>query len=222
MPLPAKLATDSPRTRREEVVAVLRENIVNGTLAPGEPLLEEHIARLLDVSNTPVREALRTLASDGLAEIQPNRGARVTTLTAKDAADVVAAYALLSTAIWRDAVHNLTDVDIVAMRAAHDESQRLARSGDFAAAMVSIGAFHQAAQDRCSNDVLITLINHVRYPMSRVTRLRMPSNLLTSLWDFQGPVIEALEAGDRIGAAERMADGWTFFTALMNTAEQAG
>jgi DNA-binding GntR family transcriptional regulator len=68
-------------TSAERVVHALRELILGGELSPGARLGEVELAERLGVSRTPVREALSRLAAEGIVEIQPNRGARVTTWT---------------------------------------------------------------------------------------------------------------------------------------------
>ena len=64
----------------EQVYNVLMDSIVNGSLEAGTELREQHIAKQMGVSATPVREAFKRLASDGLIEIVPYRGAVVKTL----------------------------------------------------------------------------------------------------------------------------------------------
>src|SRR3954469_14838165 len=62
----------------------LRQRVVGGTYAPGEQLKEEHLARELAISRTPVRAALKRLGDDGLATADPNRGVRVAEWTEFD------------------------------------------------------------------------------------------------------------------------------------------
>lgn len=58
--------SDPARLRSEEVYAVLREEITDGVIAPGAPLVEDELAQRLGVSRTPVRESIQRLAADGL------------------------------------------------------------------------------------------------------------------------------------------------------------
>ena len=60
---------------------ILKQRVVGGTYAPGSQLKEEHLARELDVSRTPIRAALKRLVGDGLATADPNRGVRVSEWT---------------------------------------------------------------------------------------------------------------------------------------------
>lgn len=66
----------------------LRQDIVSARLQPGEPLLEEELAKRLRVSRTPIREALRKLNHDGLVRLVPNKGAFVRVLTPRDIREI--------------------------------------------------------------------------------------------------------------------------------------
>ncbi len=68
---------DDHRTLHEVVAERIRTAILNGTLYPGERLVEDRLAQEMDVSRHPVREALRTLQLEGFVEISPRRGATV-------------------------------------------------------------------------------------------------------------------------------------------------
>ena len=68
----------------DAVTARIRDMIVDGAYLPGSRLPERVLCETLGISRTPLREALKVLASEGLLEIAPNRGARVAGLTADD------------------------------------------------------------------------------------------------------------------------------------------
>src|SRR5947209_7313266 len=65
----------------EEVVSILRDMILEAKLAPGSRIAEPALCRRLGVSRTPLREALKVLASEQLVELLPNRGAVVSSVT---------------------------------------------------------------------------------------------------------------------------------------------
>ncbi|MGN2393630.1 GntR family transcriptional regulator, partial [Pelomicrobium sp. G1] len=69
------------RPLHHEVAARLRDMIIQGELAPGARLNERVLCQQLGISRTPLREALKVLATEGLVELLPNRGAVVTQLT---------------------------------------------------------------------------------------------------------------------------------------------
>jgi DNA-binding GntR family transcriptional regulator len=78
-----------------EVYKVLRSKIVNGELEAGSKLVETHLGKMMNVSRTPVRQALIRLAADGLVEVLPNRGARVRKWTTQDVLEVFEIRAVL-------------------------------------------------------------------------------------------------------------------------------
>jgi len=71
-------------TAAERAYEALKQRVVGGTYAPGAQLKEEHLARELAISRTPVRAALKRLVDDGLATADPNRGVRVAEWTEYD------------------------------------------------------------------------------------------------------------------------------------------
>lgn len=104
----------------DEVTARVRDLIVDGTLAAGSPVHEVELAGHLGVSRTPVREALKVLASEGLVDLLPGRGAVVKVFTAKDAQDMLALIALLEQHAGERAVH-AGDAEIAAIVALHEK-----------------------------------------------------------------------------------------------------
>ena len=103
----------SPTTRllHEEVVDSLRELIMHGDLAPGTKLNERVLCEQLRISRTPLREALKYLASEGLVELLPNRGAIVAALEPARLQQIFsvleALEALAGELAWRNATDEL-------------------------------------------------------------------------------------------------------------------
>jgi GntR family transcriptional regulator, carbon starvation induced regulator len=88
-------------SRTEWAERRLRATIVSGQLAPGARIRVEDLAAEWDVSPTPLREAVRTLAGEGLIVLQPQRGARVAELSAEETLDVYATRILLEPMVLR-------------------------------------------------------------------------------------------------------------------------
>ena len=82
----AEILPIAPRVLHQQVGARLRQLIVEGTLEPGRKLNERELAAQLQVSRTPLREAIRMLAAEGLVELLPHRGAVAAQLSAQDVA----------------------------------------------------------------------------------------------------------------------------------------
>lgn len=99
----------------EKVYQNLRSDILSGTFRDREELRETALAKTYGVSRTPVREAIRQLALEGLVDTIPNRGAYVHNIHGKDVKDVYAIRSLLEGLAARWAVENITDEQIEAM-----------------------------------------------------------------------------------------------------------
>jgi DNA-binding GntR family transcriptional regulator len=104
------------RRRRRGLVAdaerYLRRQIIRGEIAAGTRLQQEHIAEMLDMSITPVREAIVGLASDGWVVLEPNRGAFVLPITLESVEEWAQLTQLLMEFIMKRAIEHGTTADI--------------------------------------------------------------------------------------------------------------
>lgn len=98
---------DPLQTRQEMVTARLREAILRGYFRPGQKLDQNEIARQLQISRSPIREALRTLAAEGLVEIIPHHGVMVTELSTKELEEILLLRGILESMAARLAVPQL-------------------------------------------------------------------------------------------------------------------
>jgi DNA-binding GntR family transcriptional regulator len=101
------------------VLSHVRDAIVEGRLAPGSRIPERDLCEQLGVSRTPLREALKVLAAEGLVELLPNRGARVRTFTADDVRYYFELMAGLEAAAGRLACKRITAAEIAAIEELH-------------------------------------------------------------------------------------------------------
>lgn len=106
------------RTERvtDTVYQMLRERIVEQRFAPGSKINVDEIAKQLDVSRTPVHEALTILANDGLVEVKPRRGTFVTSFTARDFAETLDIRRALELLACETVVENASDTEIADLR----------------------------------------------------------------------------------------------------------
>jgi len=95
-------------TIQKVVVDSLRESILDGSLKPGERLVQDEIATQFGVSRIPVREAFRTLAAEGLVTFEQRRGVIVTELTRKDVEEIMKVRAVLEGMACRAAAERAT------------------------------------------------------------------------------------------------------------------
>jgi len=119
----------SPRALYEEVAELLRQRIFSRELAPGSWIDELKIAEAYGISRTPLREALKVLAAEGLVTMKVRRGAYVTEVSERDLADVYHLLGLLEADAAGVAATIATEAQIEALRQVHRELEDAARPG---------------------------------------------------------------------------------------------
>jgi len=110
--LSGKESNAQPTTLQQQVYERIKQDIITGTLAPGQLLNESELAKRLGVSKAPVRGALSQLQGDNLVESIPRKGHLVTTLTFRDIHDVFELRLILERAATRLAAERITDAEV--------------------------------------------------------------------------------------------------------------
>lgn len=114
----AKIEEES-ESLHDEVLSRLRDFIVEGHLRPGERVPERQLCETLGVSRTPLREALKVLAAEGLVELSPNRGARIREFTPEDVREFFEMLAGLESTAGRLACERITEESVAEIEALH-------------------------------------------------------------------------------------------------------
>jgi len=114
----------------DTLVSHLRDMIIEGDLSPGTRLHEGQLGEQLGVSRTPLREAIKYLASEGLVELVPSRGAVVKRFSAKDVHDMLTVLQTLEELAGKLACEAASDAGIAEVRALHDEMVQRYKAGD--------------------------------------------------------------------------------------------
>ena len=105
----------------DEILTRLRDHIVEGNIPDGGRVPERQLCEMLGISRTPLREALKVLASEGLVELLPNRGARVRQLSEHDLGELFDVMGGLEGLAGRLACENITDAEIAEIERLHYE-----------------------------------------------------------------------------------------------------
>jgi DNA-binding GntR family transcriptional regulator len=105
----------------DEILMRLRDHIVEGNIPDGGRVPERQFCQMLGISRTPLREALKVLASEGLVELLPNRGARVRPLSEQDLGELFDLMGGLEALAGRLACENIRDVEIAEIERLHYE-----------------------------------------------------------------------------------------------------
>src|SRR3954471_927200 len=109
----------SPRALYEEVAELLRQRIFSRELAPGSWIDEMKLAEEYGISRTPLREALKVLAAEGLVTMKLRRGAYVTEVSERDLAEVFHLLALLESDAAASAATLASDAQLAELQALH-------------------------------------------------------------------------------------------------------
>ena len=117
----------SPRALYEEVAESLRQRIFNRELVPGSWIDELKIAEAYGISRTPLREALKVLAAEGLVTMKVRRGAYVTEVSERDLADVYHLLSLLESDAVGVVAATATNLQLAELEALHQELEKAAK-----------------------------------------------------------------------------------------------
>ncbi len=181
-----------------EVVSRLRAAIVDGELAPGARINERELCERFGVSRTPLREALKVMASEGLVVLLPNRGARVATLTRADIENTFKVMACLEALSGELACARITDEEIAELRALHYEMLAQHARRDLPAYYRLNERIHHMILMASGNPVLIA--THAGLAL-RIRRARYVADMPHGWWD------QAVREHERILDALTRRDG---------------
>ncbi len=184
----------------QEVAVRLRQRIVEGQLAPGAKLNERELAELLNVSRTPLREAIRMLAAEGLVELLPNRGAVVAQMSAQDVADTFEVIAGLEGQSGELAAQRITEAELAEIRALHYEMMAAWTRRDLPTYYRLNAQIHAQINAAARNPVLAHTWRTVN---ARLQALRFRSNFDEAKWKRavkeHERMVELLAARDSAG-----------------------
>lgn len=185
------------KTLHEELTEAIREQIVNGELPPGVRVPEKELCELYAVSRTPLREALKVLATDGLLTLEPNRGAWVSRITIEDIDEVFPVMGALEALSGELACRYITDSEIANIRKLHRAMVRHYEKRDLAQYFDVNQQIHEAILVAARNETLST---QYRSLAARVRRARYVANMTQDRWaqatDEHEQIMECLEHRD--------------------------
>ena len=193
----------SGRPLHEEAAERLRDMIVEGDLAPGERITEQALCDRMGLSRTPLREAIKTLTSEGLILLQPNRGATVALLSLDDIEDTFRVIGALEALAGEMACANVRDDDIAEIRVLHYQMALHRTRGERPEYFKLNQRIHEKIVELSGNAVLVE--THQRLG-GRIRRHRFAANVSPERWDQaireHEEMLEALAARDGKRLAE--------------------
>ena len=175
----AALAPLSSRALYEEVAELLRERIFRQELKPGSWIDELKLAEEYGISRTPLREALKVLAAEGLVTMKVRRGAYVTEVSRQDLSDVYHLLSLLESDAAGVVASKATDAELAEIKAMHYEMLAAFTRRDLPAYYRLNSAIHAAINAAAKNPVLSATYRQVN---ARLQALRFRSNQDGEKW----------------------------------------
>jgi DNA-binding GntR family transcriptional regulator len=200
--LPAALVSPVlPRVERprlhDTVVDHLRNFIVEGLLAPGVKLNERKLCETLGISRTPLREALKVLAAEGLIDILPNRGASISQMSEAEIRETFELMSGLEAFSGELACERMTTGELADIKALHYAMLGCRAQNDLSGYYSRNQAIHDRINEAARNSALRQTYISVN---RRLQALRFRSNFQTPKWDSairdHEAMIEALDARD--------------------------
>ncbi len=192
-----------PAPLRQAVYEALVELIVNGSLKPGQHLVEGELAEHLGVSRQPVREALQRLQTEGWVDLRPAQGAFVHTPTEQEAAQLLSVRAVLETHSAREAAKHAGERDIAQLWELQEAGIAALAADDARAIVEANAALHGFITELAANEVLAELIGQVdrrvRWYYTPIARPRGKG-----AWNEHATIIRAIARGDADRAEELM------------------
>ncbi len=161
-------------TLHGEILSRVRDYVVEGNIPDGGRVPEKLLCEMLGISRTPLREALKVLASEGLIELLPNRGARVKTLSPQDISELFDLMGGLEALAGRLACERITAEELAEIESLHHEMYGYYLRGERNEYFRCNQLIHEHILDAASNHAL-TL--NARMLMGRIRRVRFAANL---------------------------------------------
>lgn len=190
----------------EKAAERLRAMIVHGDLAPGAPLVEVELSAALGVSRTPIREALKLLAQEGLVELRVNRSPRVRSLDAADIRELFEALSRVEGMAAELAAARITAAELARLSDLQAEIVSQHHAGRRAAYFAANRTIHRtivgAARNRPIADIHATLL--ARAEQVRFFALRLEDRWEQSIAEHQ-EILDALAARDAARAGQLLA-----------------
>jgi len=181
----------------DAIVGRIRDMIYDGDLKPGDKVPERALCDNLGISRTPLREALKVLASEGLLDLLPNRGARVARLTPEDVDEMFPVMGALEALAGELACQRMTDADLFEIKALHYQMAMHHARGQRAEYFALNQKIHERIMAAAGNGLLVAMYNGLA---GRIRRARYISSITADRWKQamaeHEDMISALEARD--------------------------
>lgn len=192
-----KLNLDNYKPLRDVVFESLRKAIVEGSLKPGQRLMEVQLAEQLGVSRTPVREAIRKLELEGFVIMLPRKGAYVADMSVKDIIDVLEVRSALEGLAANLAAERMDEKEVEKLKEVSESLNIAMENGNLDEILKKDVEFHQCIFEAAGNKRLTQMINSLWEQVYRFRAGYMSDhNAIRGIKEEHEHLIHAIISGD--------------------------
>ncbi len=201
-----KIKTDLSVTRlmSEEIADILRENIISGNLNPGEKVNEYQVAKLLNISRPPIREAFRLLTAEGLITLVPRKGAFVSKLSVQEVKEIYEMKSMMESFAVRLAIPIVDEKEVSKLDSINNLMEEKIKQNNFKAILKLNIEFHRKMIKMSKNEKLAHFYESIVLPIRRYQRIGLsaPTSWEVSLKEHRG-IVQAIKSKN-IGLAGKL------------------
>jgi len=191
------------RTLHDELLERIRQMIIDGELTPGDKVPEKELCERFAVSRTPLREALKVLASEALVTLTPNRGAMIADLTLDDLEEAFPVMGALEALAGEMACANITDSELAHIKQLHEKMVAHYEARELTPYFRTNQKIHEMILAAARNQTLSSLYRSLE---GRIRQARYLANMSTTRWtkavQEHEQILNALEARDGAALAQ--------------------
>lgn len=180
----------------------LRTAIAEGSLRPGQRLIQEDLAQSLGISREPIRQALRLLEAEGLVVHRPRRGAIVAPLTEAEVRNVYDIRAALDGLAARRTAGRLSPAEVKELNRLLASGRRLVAKGDVTQLLAADRSFHQFLQEASGNHIALEIGRKHWNRIAVVVRALLEGGYAQRAWAEHQTIADFIIAGDADQASE--------------------
>lgn len=159
------------KVSRDYVYMEIKEKIISGAMEPDQPVIEEELAKELEISRTPLREALTRLEMEELVIRQRNGRLKVAPISIQEVQEIFEVRSMLEGIVIRTAVMNATEQDIVELKQIIDLSSQSHKEGRAKDVILHGGQFHAKLYQMSQNHTAVKILNQLNAHISRYRSL---------------------------------------------------
>jgi DNA-binding GntR family transcriptional regulator len=193
---------DSARRLSDVAYQRLKDAIRHADMQPGEPLSETRLSSILGISRTPVREALRQLAQEGLVQIIPGRAITIASRSIRDVLNIVHMRSLLEPELARLVAETISPRYLEELQQAMSEMETAAANNNQEAWSIADTQYHETLNAACPNELLGEMTTQMRNRVHYLANIDSQTNpeRLAACTAEHREIVEAIAAHDSAAA----------------------